>query len=306
MDHGQFDELTRTVLVDAGGRRALLRALAGSALGGVAARLGLAEQAVAKAKHHGHKQHGHKPAGQVQAAGKKHKSNHKNKTKNKGKGKDKPPGPCPNGLRRCKDGTCMADKPGVCCADEEFCPGGGCRARGGCCPGETPCGGGVCAKAGECCLLKPVCDGCEEATCVGGNWECQSTCLYEGSTCCNGQCMLACSNGCQISGNCGTCSSPPAGKTYCAAQDRCVSTSCPTGQEFDAESCQCKDHCPAGTSRVCPPVPVHSDWKDIFGDEYPLPGGCCGSRYWWEDPSGVIYCSSPGHHVPSVTYRCNG
>jgi hypothetical protein len=50
MDHRDFDALTRSALAAGGSRRALLRLLAGSALGGVAARLGLAEDAAAKAK----------------------------------------------------------------------------------------------------------------------------------------------------------------------------------------------------------------------------------------------------------------
>ncbi len=306
MEQETFDALTRSAVTGGSPRRGLLRLLAGSALAGVTARLGMAEQAAAKSKHRGKGHDDHKPSGKVQAAGKKHKNKGNDKHNKKDRDKPSPPSACAQGFRRCSNGSCVADKPGICCLGEEFCPGGGCRPKNGCCPGQTDCGGGVCVGPNECCPLQPVCDGCEEAVCVGSNWECQSTCMYEDSVCCNGECVLPCSNGCQPSGDCGSCTSPPAGKTYCASRDRCVSTSCPEGQEFDPETCQCKDHCPGGVSRVCPPVPAYSDWKDIFGDEYPLPGGCCGTRYWWEDASGVIYCSSPGHHVPSVTYRCTG
>ena len=50
MDHGRFDDLARSVVGGEGARRSLLRLLAGGALGGVAARLGLGELVVAKSK----------------------------------------------------------------------------------------------------------------------------------------------------------------------------------------------------------------------------------------------------------------
>jgi hypothetical protein len=94
MDHNQFDALTRSVMVEAGSRRALVRLLVGTALGAVAARFGLTEEIAAKPKpHHATSKHrdqslphpspkrqaeGHpKPPGGVQTEGK-----HKKKPKN--------------------------------------------------------------------------------------------------------------------------------------------------------------------------------------------------------------------------------
>ena len=52
MDHGHFDDLTRSVADGGGTRRALLRLLAGGAAGSFAARLGLADITEVKATKH--------------------------------------------------------------------------------------------------------------------------------------------------------------------------------------------------------------------------------------------------------------
>lgn len=271
MDYESFDALVRTAMADTKARRGIVRLLVGSALGGVAARMGVLDEAEAdrKRKHTSARARKRRHSasqdagGAVQAQGK-HKKKHHRKSKDK-----KEPEPCPEGQGRCPDGTCL---------DWDAC-----------CPDAVP----------------PLCTGCQEEVCEAGQLVCRSKCQLADSVCCNGECYLPCTNGCQISDDCSNCKSAPAGKTYCAAQDRCVDSSCPAGKDFDPESCTCKDHCPNGVSISCPPVPAHSDWKDIFGDEYPLPGGCCGKRYWF-DSQGVTYCASPGHHVPSTLYRCDG
>jgi hypothetical protein len=50
MDHGQFDDLTRSVVGESGTRRALFRLLTGGAFAGLAAWLGLGESTEAKRK----------------------------------------------------------------------------------------------------------------------------------------------------------------------------------------------------------------------------------------------------------------
>lgn len=273
MDHESFDALARRVIAAMGTRRAVLRLVAGSVLGSGAARQALHGEVEAKRKRKRassrHEERSRPPgrhAGGSVQAQGKHKKKHSHKPK---KDRQKPE-PCPEGQGRCPDGTCLP--------------------WDACCPDAVP----------------PLCTGCQEEVCEAGQLVCRSKCQYTDSVCCKGECYLPCTNGCQMSDDCSSCKSAPAGKAYCAAQDRCVSTSCPSGQDFDPESCQCKEHCPFGTSIACPPVPAHSDWKGIFGDEYPLPAGCCGMRYWWLDTDGVTNCSTPGHHVPPVNYRCDG
>lgn len=272
MDRESFDDVTRTLIEHQGTRRAVLRLLAGGLLGSVAARVGSAENAEAKRKRdhrssgtNERKRGSGKGQGGVLQAQGKH-----NKQRHRKRGKDKPkPEPCPEGQGRCPDGTCLPWD--ACCPDAPV----------------------------------PLCNACQDEVCEAGELVCRSRCVYSDSVCCKGECVLPCSNGCQTGDDCSRCDSPPAGMAYCASQDQCVSTTCPQGKDFDAASCQCKDHCPAVISVACPPVPAHSDWKGIFGDEFPLPEGCCGLRYWWEDSSGA-WCATPGHHVPSQVYRCNG
>jgi hypothetical protein len=277
MDHGQFDELTRNVVVNLGARRTLLRFLAGSALGGMAAQLGLSEEAAAKRKRHGKGHEDRKRPGKVHAAGKKH------KRKGKRKGKDQPtqPNSCGPGFRPCSGGTCVADKPGICCIDEEFCPGGGCRPQDGCCSEQQNCGGGICVNSNECCPLKPLCEECEEAVCINGDWECRTTCAG-GSVCCQDACVPQCSNDCNMSDDCGTCDKAPLGKVYCAGQDRCV-PSCGPGKSLDPVSCTCVAWGP-----VCRP-----GYQDCRAGDV-----CCGGR--------CIACPEGGRCEDKICYGCVG
>ncbi|MFN8660526.1 MAG: hypothetical protein U0075_01455 [Thermomicrobiales bacterium] len=232
MDHESFDVLARTVMTNLGTRRGALRVLAGGVFGGVAAHLGLDEQAAAKVKRHGRRPAGHKPDGQAQAASKKHKSKHKHKDRDKDKPRDE-----------------------ICDSGKAKCPDGSCTPIGECCPGSQRCSDGLCHTE-SCCdvAIPPLCTECQDVVCENGDLVCRSRCL-EDEICSHGQCKLP---------------------------------------------------CPSGTSITCPPVPAYDDWKNIFGDEYPLPEGCCGSLYWHEDAEGTIICWTPGHKVPSVRYQCNG
>jgi hypothetical protein len=69
MDHSDFDTLTRSVVAEGGTRRALVRLLAGGALGGLVARLGLSERAQAKAKQKRKRHKQHKPQAKHQQTG---------------------------------------------------------------------------------------------------------------------------------------------------------------------------------------------------------------------------------------------
>jgi hypothetical protein len=139
----------------------------------------------------------------------------------------------------------------------------------------------------------PLCNSCQEIVCDQGHLVCRSKCQTSDAVCCGGECFSPCTNGCDISEDCGACNKPPADKPYCAAKNICVSTSCPEGQYFDAASCQCKEGCPAGVSMACPPVPARDDWRNLFGDRYSLPQGCCGIHCWFIDGQGIAYCSAP-------------
>ena len=114
MDHRHFDDLLRNAAYTASTRRTVALLLAGSALGGLTARLGLTGDAEAKAKpKHEKPKHERRPQaerndqGRLQAEGKGKKKQHK-------KPKQPPPsGVCDNGLPRCPDGSCRSV--GECC-----------------------------------------------------------------------------------------------------------------------------------------------------------------------------------------------
>jgi hypothetical protein len=286
MEIDRFDALTRA-LSTTDSRRRTLRALGATLLSGVAATLGLGEGT--EAKKHGKRHKDSKQSGHVQAAGKHHKK-HKHKDKHKDKHKPEKPRQCSPGFRLCSNGSCMADKPGICCSDEEFCPGGRCRPKNGCCPDDKPCDDGSCVsqdvccpgnrpcpdggcalpgnccggekqciKGGQCyskdtcCPNKPACDECEEAVCENGEWTCRTTTCEGDKVCCLGVCIPPCANGCEIDDGCGHCTEPPVGKVYCPGKDQCV-TRCGFAKRLDPVTCQCV---PVGP--IC--RPNHSDCK---------------------------------------------
>src|SRR4051812_37476121 len=86
MDETVFDALTRSVVTEAGPRRAVVRLLAGTVLGAIASRLAPLEEATAKARSHrgkARRPHQKKDRG-LQSEGKR-------KGKRKGKGHQAPP-----------------------------------------------------------------------------------------------------------------------------------------------------------------------------------------------------------------------
>ena len=144
MDAGQFDGLTRSVASDVGTRRAVLRLLAGGALGGLVARLGLVEVTAAKKKHKKLTKKRNRPSrverqahGELLAEGKRKGKKHNRKPKNP---PPSPNEPCNLDKFRCPDGTCVPW--GTCCAGEKRCPTGPgprCIPTDQCCPDERTC-----------------------------------------------------------------------------------------------------------------------------------------------------------------------
>lgn len=230
METNQFDALARRLSHAGAGRRQLLRAIAGavlgSALGAVAPRRDLAEEAAARPKRNRRARRDHD--GALQAEG--------NRKKSRKKPKRRPPGKaCGDGERDCiGQGVCVAA--GECCPAERkcgnecypkdrCCPGymnckGACVPQAPCCPGQKACDGS-CIPEEDCCELEaPLnCSACEEPVCSGGDWICVSACEVVGTFCCDGA---------------------------------CVSTSCPPGQRFDFAKCECvctggREKCADGT-----------------------------------------------------------
>jgi hypothetical protein len=196
MDERDVDALARLV-AGSESRRAALRLLAGGALGGLAARLGLAEGAAARPK----KQHKRRPESKsretLQTEGKR-----KGKGKGKKAGKKRPqppqpqPEPCGPGEHRCGPGPCIPIN--QCCSNQKRCDDGSCVAEDGCCLGLKRCDD-ACIPADECCWddLPPLCGGgCQRVVCESGQLRCEPlplgapcrTSRREDGTCCNGQC----------------------------------------------------------------------------------------------------------------------
>jgi hypothetical protein len=204
MESETFDALTRSAGGEAGTRRVLLRLLAGGALGVLATRLGLAEDATAKAKQHQAKakqkrgpQAERKAHGQLQAAGKR-----KHKDKHRDNSPENPPPPPPSDP---KPKEC--DGPVKLC---QQCETPGCIDGDWICisNGEKPCRDGSCALWGECCLGEDHCSQCEEPICLDGDWVCRSTAAC-GVPCGDGYCLPG--MWCDHPGTC--CGTPPGG-TY--------------------------------------------------------------------------------------------
>jgi len=209
MDHGSFDALTRSVASGGETRRAVLRLLAGGALGGFPAWLGLAEIAAAKPRKKRQRGAAQKQDGGLQTEGKR---KGKKGSKKKPKPKSPPKPSCGADEWPCVDGSCVAQ--GACCPGEKRC-GGGCIAEKSCCPytewecadgscvpheqccpGEKPCAGGACVSDDQCCPgekrcieggqcyaadfccpndPEPTCGQCEVAVCEGGELTCGPT-----------------------------------------------------------------------------------------------------------------------------------
>lgn len=241
MDLGYFDDLTRAMAGGAGPRRAALRLLTGITLAGLAARLGLGDTVESKRRHQDKKSEksgSRTHVDQAHAAAKHKKKQKQKKSKQK---KPKPPPSCAAGTYPCDDGSCVG--PDQCCSNEVKCPegcvkdhccigeneckDGSCLPGGECCPEERACSDGWCASGGACCLDEqrcggncipadlccddnpnPLCSECEEIACKNGSKVCRSTCQYEDSVCCKGECLLPCSGGQEINPRTCQCECP--------------------------------------------------------------------------------------------------
>src|SRR5215212_3852748 len=220
MDQTTFDALTRSVVSEAGTRRAVVRLLAGTVLGALTAHLSPAEGAAGKAKRHSakaksaHQEPGHrspKRRGQAdphQNAARGVQSEGKHKGKDKGKHhKQTPQDPTPlpplppgcegcNECQMCQDGACVPDSAlaGVPClgsgATCSHCLLGVCTANE-----QLPCPDGICVRRGQCCSGEKYCSDPESSTgfscidptgCCPSQKKCSNTCVSI-SACCPGE-----------------------------------------------------------------------------------------------------------------------
>jgi len=249
MDFKTFDALTRSAVGEAGTRRALLRLLARSALGGVTMWLGVAELTAAKgAKHQHNKQTNAKPgenpqarqrSGDVQTEGKR--KHHKKKH---------PRARCAPGQKRCPDGSCIPDLPYTCCVGQRDCGDEGCYPADTCCPSQIKCPDGSCRhlEPYECCPGQKSCgdEGCiPEDQCCPHERQCgDGSCIREGSPdyqCCPGERECG-DEGCFPEDQC--CP----GQTRCS-DGSCVMDECCPDQKRCEGSCLPADQC-------CPTDPL--------------------------------------------------
>jgi hypothetical protein len=112
MDQGRFEILARQMAAGEGTRRAVMRFLAGGAVAGLSASLGLTAVATAKQT-----------------------SKRKRRGGKKRRNKQAAPINCGAGQQQCADGSCIAE--GQCCPGQRQCRDGRCLAADRCCP-ETP------------------------------------------------------------------------------------------------------------------------------------------------------------------------
>lgn len=313
MDHGHFDDVTRAMATGTGPRRAALRFLTGGALAGLAAWFGQ-DDAVEARPHHRHNgagKHGkRRRPNEVQQAGKN--KNHK-KQKHKQR-KPKQPEPCAAEQFLCDDGTCITTDqccPGErqcpegcvgnghccigenecedgscltgdqCCPEERVCADGSCHSQLVCCPEEQRCGGN-CIPADLCCEddPDPLCSECEEIACKHGSKECRSTCHYEDSVCCKGECLLPCGGGQQINLDTCQCECPPG--TVLLADGTCCQDRRACRPTWDGHTWKNSICCAEGTlcwagSNCCPAEwsgmsVCHSDACPCFLCSNPPPG----------------------------------
>ena len=228
MDHDCFDDLTRSVGSGGETRRAVVRLLAGGALGGLVARLGLAAGTEAKPKKHKAKP---KQKRKSRQSGRRRDSS---RPRASARGTSTTSSPRPRCHRPCHhvgrarsrartsrvclptsaaqasssvpdDGPCLKLNAGMCCPGEKLCP-----------DSETPSGLG-CIDENNCCPdLHPVCRECYHSDCENGNW-----------------------GGCKrISGCC------PTGMRKCP-DDSCVVAGecCPAEKKCADDVCYPKDDC---------------------------------------------------------------
>jgi hypothetical protein len=281
LDIERFDGFTRHMAGTGSSRRQALRVLGAmlllGTLNGVAAHLGLAETAAAKAKKPNAKakqkrknQAARKEYGPLRAAGKR-------KGKGKGKGKKHRPNPPPllppgcqncTECQMCQDGNCVPDPAlagvrclgsgatcGYCqagqCAGSAVpaCPDGTCPQSGQCCSGEKRCvdpespTGFICLGEEDCCP--------DQKKCAGGCVYKQACCPEERPSC--GQCGEICVNG----------------TWQCSAQKKCADGSCKAQDECCPEEWTCADGSCVAQDQCCPEEKRCDDGSCISADS------CC-------------------------------
>ena len=167
MEDRHFDLLTR-VLGSAPSRRAALGGIASTALGALAATLGL-ESSEAK-------------------------KNGKKRRRRRRRGK------CGSNEKKCH-GTCI--KKSQCCNDSDCSGGKVCQGKSCTCPSGTKDCAGSCIPSGNCCTSGDCgeCEGCQGGTCVSG---CLPGQICQGGTCACPSGQKECQGGCIPSGNCCT------------------------------------------------------------------------------------------------------
>lgn len=264
MDHARFDAWTRSIVTRPGRRRSLLRLVAGSTLGVVAAHLGVAEGTEAKPRQHRRKRRsshrhetatraqGHgKPSGGVQSERKhKHKGKHR-----KQKPHDPTPPPLPPGCEHCnecemcQDGACVPDQAlgGVPCQGS----GAGCNhcLNGQCVPTEQlPCDDGLCAHRGQCCPGEQYCTDQDSPlgySCIG-----QTDCCPGQKKCTSGACISYWGCCDEDRPTCGACDTPTCdhGSWYCPGNCCSTQKQCPDGTCVGPTDCCPGQHqCPDGS-----------------------------------------------------------
>jgi hypothetical protein len=292
MDHGRFDDLTRSVSGASESRRAVLRLLTGGAMAGLAARLGLADETGANDRYDKRKAKPHRKArrpGAVQTQGK-----HKGKGNGKGKKKAKPKPPCGPGEHRCGPGPCIPST--VCCSDQTRCPDGSCVAANACCPHERPCGDDLCIPADSCCPDEWRCgdDSCvPSGECCPDEWQCgDGSCVTEGQ-CCAGE--KPCGNGvCVSDGQCCPGEMPCEGE--CIPEDACCELDLPPicleGQALIC--CKGESRCVNHWEREDPPCGIYRQWLTFNSGtcQCECPGGTVGHPL-------TPYCCPASHPIHS-------
>jgi hypothetical protein len=263
MDHGHVDALTRSVASRLATRRGLLRLLAGGALGGLVARLGLAETGAAQPK---------KPKAKAKPQPRRHQTERKARTDRKRRhdavsAQDcDPQTQCCNpdfsvycGLQRglpacCQNGSrcCPQGDHFICCQTETYC-----------------CGNSICCFPDRACVNN-TCSQCAagETTCASDRTKCVDLQTDEANC---GSCGHQCTGGSQcVDGSC-ICLSP----TPDVCGGRCVDL------QTDPNNCgscgnQCTDaQCVNGSCLGCP------DLQEPCGEQCcnPLLGEVCVSNF---------------------------
>jgi hypothetical protein len=161
----EFDTFTRQLHHAGSSRRQALQLLGGALLGGVATRLGLAEDTAAKS---GRKRRDGAPAHGVQTEGKRKRKRDKDRDKKRDQ-KRQQPDDLPHPLLP------------PCSPGEKLCTGyTECFAANDCCPDAVPplcdaCQNVVCENGGLVCKDRadPGCSPCQQKTCENGKWVCK-------------------------------------------------------------------------------------------------------------------------------------